>query len=56
MTVVARENQEGSPRDCQSRNLAVPRINEEYLTQVSEEGEGSVMKTLSEIKDRVTKI
>ena len=48
LTVVARENKEGSPRNSQSRNSAVPRINEEYITQVSEEIEGRVMKKLSQ--------
>ena len=32
----------------QSRNTSVPRINEEYITQVSEEIEGRVSKKLSQ--------
>ena len=45
MAAVARETQEEHPRNGQSRNMSVPRINEEYIPQVSEE-----------IEDRVTKL
>ena len=48
MATVARSNQEGSPRDSQSLDSAVPRINEEYVTQVSEEVEARVTKNLSQ--------
>ena len=40
--------QEEYPRNGQSRNTSVPRINEEYITQISEEIEGRVTKKLSQ--------
>ena len=43
-----RETKEENPRNGQSRNTSVPRINEEYITQVSEEIEGRVSKKLSQ--------
>ena len=43
-----RETQEEHPRNGQSRNTSVPRINEEYLAQVSQEIEGGVTKKLSQ--------
>ena len=48
LAAVTRETQEEHPRNGQSRNTSVPRINEEYITQVSEEIEGRVTKKLSE--------
>ena len=48
LAAVARETQEEHPGNGQSRNTSVPRINEEYITQVSEEIEGRVTKTLSQ--------
>ena len=45
---VTREIQEEHPRNGQSRNTSVPRINEEYITQLSEEIEGRVTKKLSQ--------
>ena len=48
LAAVARETQEEHPRNGQSRNTSVPRINEEYITQVTEEIEGSVIKKLSQ--------
>ena len=45
---VTRETQEEHPRNGQSRNTSVPRINEEYITQVFEEIEGRVNKKLSQ--------
>ena len=42
------ETQEEHPRNGQSRNTSVPRINEEYITQVSEEIKGRVTKKLSQ--------
>ena len=45
---VTRETQEEHPRNGQSRNTSVPRINEEYITQLSEEIEGRVSKKLSQ--------
>ena len=38
------EKQEKNPRKGQSRNTSVPRINEENITQVSEEIEGRVIE------------
>ena len=50
LAAVTRETQEEHPRNGQSRNTSIPRINEEYITQVSEEIEGRVTnKTLKEI-------
>ena len=48
MAAVTRETQKEHPRNGQSRNTSVPRINEEYITQVSEEIEGRVTKKLSQ--------
>ena len=48
LAAVTRETQEESLRNGQSRNTSVPRINEEYITQVSEEVEGRVSKKLSQ--------
>ena len=48
LAAVTRETQEEHPRNGQSRNTSVPRINEEYITQVSEEIEGRVNKKLSQ--------
>ena len=48
LAAVTREIQEENPRNGQSRNTSVPRINEEYITQLSEEIEGRVTKKLSQ--------
>ena len=48
LAAVTRETQEEHPRNGQSRNTSVPRINEEYITQVFEEIEGRVTKKLSQ--------
>ena len=48
LAAVARETQEKNPRNGQSRNTSVPRINEEHITQVSEKIEGRVIKSLSQ--------
>ena len=48
LAAVTRETQEENPRNGQSRNTSVPRINEEFITQVSEEIEGRVTKKLSQ--------
>ena len=48
LAAVTRETQEENPRNGQSRNTSVPRINEEYITQVSEEIESRVTKKLSQ--------
>ena len=46
LAAVTRETQEEHPWNVQSRNTFVPRINEEYITQVSEEIEGRVTRKL----------
>ena len=46
LAAVTWETQEENPRNGQSRNTSVPRINEEYITQFSEEIEGRVTKKL----------
>ena len=48
LAAVTRETQEEDPRNGQSRNTSVPRINEEYIAEVSEEIEGRVTKKLSQ--------
>ena len=48
LAAVTRETQEENPRNGQSRNTSVPRINEEYITQVSEEIGSGVTKKLSQ--------
>ena len=48
LAVVTRETQEENPRNGQSRNTSVPKINEEYITQVSEQIEGRVNEKLSQ--------
>ena len=48
LAAVTRETQKENPRNGQSRNTSVPRINEEYMTQVSEDIEGRVSKKLSQ--------
>ena len=45
---VTRETPEEHPTNGQSRNTSVPRINEEYVTQVFEKIEGRVTKKLSQ--------
>ena len=47
LAAVTRETQEEHPRNGQSRNTSVPRTNEEYITQVSDEIEDRVTKKLS---------
>ena len=48
LAAVTRETQKENPRNGQSRNTSFPRINKEYITQVSEEIEGRVTKKLSQ--------
>ena len=48
LAAVTRKTQEENLRNGQSRNTSVPRINEEYITQVSEQIEGGVTKKLSQ--------
>ena len=47
LAAVTKETQEENPRNGQSRNTSVPRINGENITQVSEEIEGRITKKLS---------
>ena len=37
LAAVTRETQDENPMNGQSRNTSVPRINQEYITQLSEE-------------------
>ena len=53
LAAVTRKTQEEHPRNGQSRNTPVPRINEEYITQVSEEIEGRIIKKLSQEFNRI---
>ena len=53
LAAVTRETQEEHPRNGPSRNTSVPRINEEYITQVSEETEGRITKKLSQEFNRI---
>ena len=48
LAAVTRETQEEHPRNGQSRNTSVPKINEENITQVFEEVEGRITKKLSQ--------
>ena len=48
LAAVTRKLQEEHPRSGQSRNTSVPRINEEYITQIFEEIEGRVIEKLSQ--------
>ena len=52
LAAVTGETQEEQPRNGQSRNTSVPRINEEYITQISEEIEGIVNEKLSQERSR----
>ena len=47
LAAVTGETRDENLRNGQSRNTSVPRINEEFITQVSEEIEGRVTKKLS---------
>ena len=48
LAAVSGETQEEHPRNGQSRNTSVPRISEEYFTQVSDKVEGRVINKLSQ--------
>ena len=48
LAAVTRKTQEEHPRNGQSRNTSVPRINEEYIIQVAEERQGRVTEKLSQ--------
>ena len=53
LAAINRENHEEHPMNFQERDTNVPRIQENYITQVSEEIEGRVIKKLSqELKKR----
>ena len=56
LAAVTRKTQEEQPRNGQSRNTSVPRFNEEYITQVSEEIEGRVCKKLARILGALSKL
>ena len=48
LAAVTRKTQEEHPRNGQSRNTSVPRINEEFITQIFEEIESRVTKKQSQ--------
>ena len=48
LAAVKRDIDEEHPRNGQSGNMSVPRINKEFITKVSEEIEGRVTKKLSQ--------
>ena len=48
LAALTRETQEEHPRNGQSRNTSVPKINEQYITQVSEEIAGRFIRKLSQ--------
>ena len=50
MAALNKENCEEHPRSNLAQNSLVPRSQEDYITQVSEEIEGRVTKTLSQEK------
>ena len=52
LAAVTRKIQEEHPRNGHSRITSVPRINEEYITQVSEDIEGRVTRKLSQAFSR----
>ena len=52
LAAVTTETQEEHPRNGQSPNAFVRRINEEYITQVSEEIEGRVSIKMSQLFSR----
>ena len=48
LSAVTTETKEEHPRNGQTRNTSVPRINEEYITRVSEKIEGRITRRLSQ--------
>ena len=48
LAAVARETQKEHPRNGQSRNTSVPRINQKHITQLFEENEVKVTEKLSQ--------
>ena len=48
LAAISRETQKDHPRNDQSRNTSVARINREHITKLSEEIEGQVTKKLSQ--------
>ena len=53
LAAVTRETKKEHPRNSQSRNTSVPRINEEHITQVAEEIEGRVTKKMPQEFSRI---
>ena len=57
LATINMEDHEDNPRNTQARNTNSPRIQEEYITRVSEKLEGRVTKKLSqesiETKNRI---
>ena len=47
LAAVAREAQQEHPRNRQSRNRSVPRVDKDYITEVSDENGGRVTEKLS---------
>ena len=47
LAAVTKETKEEHPRNGQLRNTSVPRFNEDYISQISEEIEGRVTRKLS---------
>ena len=52
LAAVAWKTPDEHPRNGQSRNTSVPRINEEHITEVSEEIEGRITKKVSQELNR----
>ena len=52
LAALNKENCEGHPRNNLAQNSDVPRSQEDYITQVSEEVEGRVSKKLSQVFSR----
>ena len=52
LAAVSRETQEELPGNGQSQNTSVPRINQDYITQVSMEMVGRVTAKLSQVLSR----
>ena len=48
LAAFARDSQERTPRNSQSQNSTITRVNEEYITKKSEEIEGRLRKKLSQ--------
>ena len=55
LAAFTRKRREEYPRNGQSRNTSVPRISEEYITQVSEEIEGRVTKKPKKLSQEISR-